>query len=216
MIVKIFQKIIAKITTSKLILHNPYMDIVKIENQLNFMKSESCSNQVILGKNSKFYKTAEVYNIQNNNEKITIGNNTHVRGILLVFGYGGKISIGNDSFIGSGTQIWSSNEVKIGNSVLISHNCNIIDTNSHEENYIERHNTYIDMLKNGHSKTIKNINSAQIVIEDNVWINFNAIILKGVTIGKGAIIGAGSIISKNVEPFTVVYSNQNLISKKID
>jgi SAM-dependent methyltransferase len=45
------------------------------------------------------------------------------------------------------------------------------------------------------------------VIEDDVWIGFNATILKGVTIGKGAIVGACSVVTKNVEPYSIVIGN---------
>ena len=45
---------------------------------------------------------------------------------------------------------------------------------------------------------------APIVIEDDVWIGFNATILKGVKIGKGAIIGASTIITKDVPPYAIM------------
>ena len=48
---------------------------------------------------------------------------------------------------------------------------------------------------------------APVDIEDDVWIGFNAIILKGVTIGRGAVVAAGSVVTKNVAPFTVVGGN---------
>lgn len=45
---------------------------------------------------------------------------------------------------------------------------------------------------------------APIVVEDDVWIGFGAIILAGVTIGRGAIIGAGSVVNKDVPPYAIV------------
>lgn len=44
----------------------------------------------------------------------------------------------------------------------------------------------------------------QIVIEDDVWIGYNAIILGGVTIGTGAVIAAGAVVTENVEPYSIV------------
>ena len=38
--------------------------------------------------------------------------------------------------------------------------------------------------------------SAPVIIEDDVWIGFNATILKGVTIGKGSIIQPGAVVSQ--------------------
>ena len=38
-------------------------------------------------------------------------------------------------------------------------------------------------------------------------IAFNAIILKGVTIGEGAVVGAGSVVTKDVPDYAVVGGN---------
>lgn len=46
-----------------------------------------------------------------------------------------------------------------------------------------------------------------IVIGNDVWIGFGAIILSGVTIGDGAVIGAGSVVSRDVSPYSVVAGN---------
>ena len=46
-----------------------------------------------------------------------------------------------------------------------------------------------------------------VVIGDNVWIGFRAIVLPGVTIGNGAVVGAGAVVSKDVPPFTIVVGN---------
>lgn len=43
-----------------------------------------------------------------------------------------------------------------------------------------------------------------IVVGNDVWIGYNALILSGVTIGDGAIIGAGSIVTKDVAPYMIV------------
>jgi acetyltransferase-like isoleucine patch superfamily enzyme len=43
-----------------------------------------------------------------------------------------------------------------------------------------------------------------IIISDNVWIGFRAIILPGITIGEGAIVAAGALVTKNVAPYSIV------------
>jgi acetyltransferase-like isoleucine patch superfamily enzyme len=48
---------------------------------------------------------------------------------------------------------------------------------------------------------------APIVIEYDVWIGFNALIMKGVTLGKGAIIGAATMITKDVPPYAIMVGN---------
>jgi len=163
-----------------------------------------------------FYSESEVENQQNNPAKIIVGSNTHVRGRLLIFGYGGKICIGKDSYIGKHSNIWSAEYVCIGDNVLISHNVNIIDTNSHEMNYQERAIAFCELIKHGPPlKNTFNVPASRIIIEDNVWISFNVIILKGVKIGKGAIIAAGSVVTKDVQSFTLVAGNPAIFIKKL-
>lgn len=43
-----------------------------------------------------------------------------------------------------------------------------------------------------------------IVIGNDVWVGFEAVILAGVTIGDGAIIGARAVVTKDVPPYTIV------------
>lgn len=47
-------------------------------------------------------------------------------------------------------------------------------------------------------------NKGDIVIGNDVWIGYDAIILAGVTIGDGAIIGARAVVTKDVPPYTIV------------
>ncbi|MDD4817794.1 MAG: CatB-related O-acetyltransferase [Victivallaceae bacterium] len=47
-------------------------------------------------------------------------------------------------------------------------------------------------------------NHGDIVVGNDVWIGFEALILAGVTIGDGAIIGARAVVTKNVPPYTIV------------
>ena len=43
-----------------------------------------------------------------------------------------------------------------------------------------------------------------IVIGNDVWIGFEAVILSGVTVGDGAIIGTRTVVTKDVPPYTIV------------
>ena len=47
-------------------------------------------------------------------------------------------------------------------------------------------------------------NKGDIVISNDVWIGYEAVILAGVTIGDGAIIGTRAVVTKNVPPYTIV------------
>lgn len=47
-------------------------------------------------------------------------------------------------------------------------------------------------------------NKGDIVIGNDVWIGYEAVILSGVTIGDGAIIGTRVLVTKDVPPYTIV------------
>lgn len=56
---------------------------------------------------------------------------------------------------------------------------------------------------------VKNIteawdNKGDIVIGNDVWIGYEAVIMSGVTIGDGAIIGTRAVVTKDVPPYTIV------------
>lgn len=43
-----------------------------------------------------------------------------------------------------------------------------------------------------------------VVIGNNVWIAYRAVIMPGVTIGDGAVIAAGAIVTRDVAPYSIV------------
>lgn len=138
---------------------------------------------------------------------ITLGEHTYVRGELLTFGHGGEIHIGDYCYIGEGTRIWSAASIRIGNRVLISHNVNIFDNDTHPiEDAAARHRQFVEIITAGHPRQI-NLNEAPVIIEDDALVACQSIILSGVRIGRGAIVGAGSVVTRDVPPFTIVAGN---------
>ena len=47
-------------------------------------------------------------------------------------------------------------------------------------------------------------NKGDIVIGNDVWIGYEAVIMAGVHIGDGAIIGTRAVVTKDVPPYTIV------------
>lgn len=135
----------------------------------------------------------------------------------------GVIKIGKRTFINAGTNIISINEIEIGDDVTIGWNIYIYDHDSHSLDYrfrkddIERQRE--DFYANRNfifSKDWSTVKSAPVKICNKVWIGFNAIILKGVTIGEGAIVAAGAVVTKDIPAWTVVAGNPATIVKKIE
>ncbi len=181
----------------------------------SFANNEYCSKQVT-NNGTLFLGNARVENMTKDKRNIIAGKGSRIRGELLVFKFGGHITIGDNSFIGDHSRIWSAEKVSIGSNVLISHNVNIMDTNTHESDPYERAASFADLVKNGHATEKGSVQTAPIIIEDYAWINFNAVILKGVTIGKGAVVAAGSVVTKDVPPFVLVAGNPATIIKKLE
>ena len=164
----------------------------------------------VLGPGAQLLAESEVNNFSGRRDDIRIGANSYVRGRLLTYGHGGRISIGDWCYIGVRTEIWSMDSIRIGNRVLIAHGCNIHDGSAHSADPVERHEHFRHIIEKGHPTTkagMPGVQSAPIVIEDDVWISFGVTILRGVRIGAGSIIAAGSVVTQDVPP-GVVYRNK--------
>ena len=149
---------------------------------------------------------------------IRVGNHCHIRGELFVFPHAGSIRIADWCYIGPGSKIWSSSKegVSIGDRVLISMNVQIHDTDGHPNDPVERFAQTRAILTSGHPADILSIAANGISIGNDVWIGFNAAILKGVIIGEGAIVGACSVVTRDVAPYTVVAGNPARFIRSIE
>jgi len=155
--------------------------------------------------------------------RVNIGANTMVGCTFIFESDEGTISVGNNTFINGGTSLISRDEIRIGNNVTIAWGCTLYDHNSHSLDYKERQKDIMNQneayragLYFTHNKEWDCVKSGKIVIEDNVWIGFDSVILKGITIGEGAIIGARSVVRQDIEPWTVVAGNPAVVIKRLD
>ncbi len=158
---------------------------------------------------------AVIDNVQRRRDSIRIGDDCIVQGQLLVFAHGGSITIGDHCFIGENTRIWSGAGVSIGHRVLIAHDVNIFDNDTHPFEPGARHRHYMAIKHTGHPRDI-DLGDSPVLIEDDVWIAAKAIVLKGVTIGRGAVVAAGAVVTKDVSPNVVVAGNPASIVRRLD
>lgn len=108
-----------------------------------------------------------------------------------------KLTLCSGGYINRNTTIVCSSKIKIGKNTIIAQNVIIRDS--------DIHHIYIDDKKQ--------LNSAPILIGENVWIGTSALILKGVTIGDGAVIAAGAVVTKDVPAHSLVAGNPAHIIK---
>lgn len=104
----------------------------------------------------------------------------------------GDVVIGKQSYINSGTVIYSGNGVCIGDHVLIAANCTLAPVN-HEFRDREK---LIDKQRFMPSR-------GGIVIEDDVWIGANCVILDGAIIRRGCVVAAGSVVRGELPAYAV-------------
>lgn len=148
-------------------------------------------------------------------ESIIVGPKTHVRGELLTFAHGGRISMGSYCYLGENSKVWSAKEIAIGDRVLIAHNTSIFDSDTHPFDKRERHRHYVDIITKGHPAEM-DLREEPVVIGDDVWIGCNVVVLKGVTIGPGAVVGAGSVVTRDVAASVLVAGNPATIVRQLD
>lgn len=138
--------------------------------------------------------------------RIRLGKNGICRGLLRVEYFGdGHITIGDDCYIGDDCLLSSSSEIEIGSGTMLAHGVQIFDNDSHPTNPAERQRDYTAAVSTELQRA--QIASAPVRIGSQVWIGFNVIILKGVTIGDASIIAAGSVVTKDVPSHTLAAGN---------
>jgi len=197
-----------------------------IKNQNNNIRKfvEKYGDVISVGEKTIFTNTASLDFRQEliKQEYINIGEKCYIECNFIFEKQSGKINIGDRCSIGGATNLISINEINIGNDVIISYGCTIYDHNSHSIYWNQRKNDVLNIINDFQNesnfiknKDWKNVKTEKVEICNKVWIGFDVVILKGVTIGEGAVIGARSVVTKDVPPYTVVAGNPATIVKKI-
>ncbi len=129
--------------------------------------------------------------------KNVIGNNTKFSG-----------KIGRGSYIGQNCFINAS----IGRYCSISNNVSVVSGKHPVSEFVSTHPCFYSTKKQaGFTYVTKDLfkenpkkDGVSVIIGNDVWIGYGAIILSGVTIGDGAVVAAGAVVNRDVEPYSVV------------
>jgi len=145
-----------------------------------------------------------IANKKNNRDKIVLGHKVWIEGTISSSNNcTGKLEIGDYSYIGPNTRVWASHYISIGKNVFVSHNCNIMDSNTHPIDPELRSKGSIKLRETGVWDNT-GVDCSDIIIEDDAWICENSCIMKGVKIGRAAIVAAGSVVTNDVPAWTIV------------
>lgn len=129
----------------------------------------------------------------------TLGKDSTIEDFATVNNGLGAVSIGQRTRIGLSCVLIGP--VSIGNDVMLAQNIVLSGLNHSYQNI------HLPISQ-------QPCTTAQIVVEDEVWIGANSVITAGVTIGKHSVVAAGSVVTKNVPPYCVVAGNPAKILKR--
>ncbi len=97
-----------------------------------------------------------------------------------------EVKIGSNVILGNGCSLQAQSKITVEDNVMIGTNCFLIDTDGHDLNPEKR--------MTGVAKT------GPILIERNVFIYYNSVVMKGVTIGENSVIGSCSVVTRDIPP----------------
>lgn len=188
----------------------------RMESLIEAENVRHAGHSAILDPTVKIYPSAQIKNFLGDPKAITVGPNSNIYGQLLVLWDGGRIDIGEWSALGEGSRIVSQVSISIGNHVLISHFVDIHDTNGHPIDLEERTQDIQAVMTGAiENRLPEKTASKPIIIEDDVWIDFKATVLKGVHIGRGAIVMEGSLVVEDVPAWTIVAGNPAKVVREL-
>ncbi len=130
--------------------------------------------------------------------KYTFGKNAYI-GRLVYMWAKHNIIIGDNFYIGKFSQIEC--DAEIGNNVIFANHVGLIGRYDHSYQQIGVPTRLASQIRDKDYNWV-GLNE-KIIIEDDVWVGFGAIILSGVKIGQGSIIAAGSVVTSDVLAFSI-------------
>lgn len=133
-----------------------------------------------------------------------------------VVGEKGKIIIGKYVIL-EATNIFVNDSVTIGDHCMFSWGSYITDSWLDERTFPSEVRKQI--LKNLATSGTRHLNIPKpkpVIIEDNVWVGFDAVILPGVRLGRGCVVGCKAVISKNVPAYAVIVGEPPKIVKYLN
>ena len=118
----------------------------------------------------------------------------------------GVLEIGDYSYLANAS-IACAAKITIGSYVFIAGGVTIIDSDFHPLDPASRLVDTIALSPVGNRKHRTCIKARPVSIADDVWIGYNATILKGISIGSGVVIEPGSVVREDVPPNTHIAGN---------
>ena len=121
------------------------------------------------------------------------------------------IEIGDGSYVANASLVCSA-RIHIGARVMIAGGVTIADSDFHPLEPAARLADTIALSPRGDRHHRPVVEAAPVVIEDDVWIGWNATVLKGVRIGAAAVVEPGAVVTRDVAAGMTVSGNPARVS----
>jgi acetyltransferase-like isoleucine patch superfamily enzyme len=145
---------------------------------------------------------------------IAVGDNCLIQGHLVAETARSRIVIGNNVFIGGGSTLDCVDQIEIGNDVLISYGCLVLDSDGHSTDFESRRHE-LPRLRDSGGRNWAAAPTRPVKIGNGAWLGARTIVLKGVEIGEGAVVGAGSVVTRSIPPYMLAGGNPARVIRAI-
>lgn len=129
---------------------------------------------------------------------------------IFVVGTRGQVRIGDHALL-SNVYIACEHEIRIGRRVMIAWNTALLDACAlppRVPGAAEQRTAHLRAAaRDPHGRMLPFGEARPVILEDDVWIGFGAIVLPGVRVGEGSIIGARSVVTNDVPAGVVAAGN---------
>lgn len=122
---------------------------------------------------------------------VRYGRNVHVQSSVVIYSPNKLCVMGNN--VGIGHYCVLNCDVVIGNDVMLAAHAGLIARDAHRTDLVG-----VTMFEGPRGDQFK------VILEDDVWIGYGAVVLSGVTVGRGAVVAAGAVVKDDVPPYTYV------------
>lgn len=114
-----------------------------------------------------------------------------------------RIVIGANCYIGRYSQIES--DAVIGNNVIMANSVAFVGRYDHDHENVGTPVRLATQIRE-EDYNLKGLD-LKVVIGDDVWIGYGAILLSGIEVGEGSIVASGSVVTRSVPPYSIVGGN---------
>lgn len=133
-----------------------------------------------------------------------------------VVGPDGAVNVGAFTCLNSATLL-CQREIRIGRHCLLAWGSVLMDTwPAGGENMSARRSAMLSSSADPCRHPPMCGRAMPIILEDNVWVGFDAVVMPGVTLGRGCVVGCKTVVRQDVEPYTVIAGEPPRVIRRLD